>query len=141
MIPGFKHKHLTSLRERDAYKVDSENVSDINIGQLEIKDFPTERIGTGNRVTKFEVARLISFRAVLLEQNAPPMLEIGKETDPEKIAMMELKAKKLPVNLERPRPDGVIITLDPNPMLLPEEISKFEDTLTKDEIKKMIQIR
>ena len=137
MIPGFKKKHLSLLNVRD---VDNVNV-DNERKQLEIKDYPSQRVGTGDRLTKFEVAKLISVRAVLLEQNAPPMVEIGDVVDPEKIAFMELKSGRLPMNLERPRPDGVIMTLDPNKMLLPEETSNVENTLTKDEIKKMINIR
>ena len=137
-IPGFKQTHISLLTER---KETPELEPELEAGQLRIKEYPTERIGTGNRLTKFEVATLISLRAVLLEQNAPPMIEIGDEVDPNKIALMELKAGRLPLNLERPRPDGIIVTFDPNTMLLPEEVTNLENTLTKNEVKKMISTR
>ncbi len=38
--------------------------------------------------------------------NAPPMVDVGDETDPLKIAMMELNANKIPITIRRHLPGG-----------------------------------
>ena len=38
--------------------------------------------------------------------NAPPMVEVRDETDPLKIAMLELKEGKIPIIVRRYLPDG-----------------------------------
>ena len=38
--------------------------------------------------------------------NAPPMVDVREETDPLKIAMMELKENKVPIIVRRYLPDG-----------------------------------
>lgn len=38
--------------------------------------------------------------------NAPPMVDVKGETDPLKIAMMELKENKIPLIIRRFLPDG-----------------------------------
>ena len=38
--------------------------------------------------------------------NAPPMVDVRDETDPLKIAMMELKESKVPIVVRRYLPDG-----------------------------------
>jgi DNA-directed RNA polymerases I, II, and III subunit RPABC2 len=38
--------------------------------------------------------------------NAPIMVKPGNETDPLKIAMMELRARKIPIIIRRYLPDG-----------------------------------
>ena len=46
-------------------------------------------------MTKYERARILGTRALQLSMNAPPMVNVGDETDPLKIAMMELKEHKM----------------------------------------------
>lgn len=41
------------------------------------------------KITKFEKARIIGTRATQLSNNAPPIIDIGTEVDPVKIALME----------------------------------------------------
>ena len=38
--------------------------------------------------------------------NAPPLVDVKAETDPIRIAMMELKANKIPFIVRRHMPDG-----------------------------------
>lgn len=38
--------------------------------------------------------------------NAPPMVDVKDETDPLKIAMMELQENKIPIVVRRYLPDG-----------------------------------
>ncbi len=66
---------------------------------------PAERITT-RYMTKYEKARILGTRALQLSMNAPPMVEVRDETDPLKIAMMELKEQKIPIIVRRYLPDG-----------------------------------
>jgi DNA-directed RNA polymerase II subunit RPB1 len=65
------------------------------------------------RITKFEKARILGTRAMQLSHNAPPLLEIGDEIDPVRIAMREYDAGILPIYVVRRFPDGSIQTVYP----------------------------
>lgn len=66
---------------------------------------PSQRVTT-RYMTKYERARLLGTRALQLSYNAPPMVDPRDETDPLKIAMMELKENKIPLIVRRYLPDG-----------------------------------
>lgn len=57
-------------------------------------------------LTKYERARILGTRALQISMNAPIMVKPGTETDPLKIAMMELRARKIPIIIRRYLPDG-----------------------------------
>jgi DNA-directed RNA polymerases I, II, and III subunit RPABC2 len=57
-------------------------------------------------MSKYERARILGTRALQLSMNAPPMVDTREETDPLKIAMMELKENKIPMIIRRYLPDG-----------------------------------
>jgi len=58
-------------------------------------------------MTKFELARLAGTRALQLSMNAPVTIAVpSNETDPLKIALLELKARTLPLIVRRYLPDG-----------------------------------
>lgn len=57
-------------------------------------------------LTKYERARILGTRALQISMNAPIMVKPGNETDPLKIAMMELRARKIPIIIRRYLPDG-----------------------------------
>ena len=61
---------------------------------------------TTRYMTKYEKARILGTRALQLSMNAPPMVEVRDETDPLKIAMLELKEGKVPIVVRRYLPDG-----------------------------------
>ena len=61
---------------------------------------------TTRYMTKYEKARILGTRALQLSMNAPPMVEVRDETDPLKIAQMELKEAKIPIIVRRYLPDG-----------------------------------
>jgi DNA-directed RNA polymerase I, II, and III subunit RPABC2 len=61
---------------------------------------------TTRYMTKYEKARILGTRALQLSMNAPPMVEIRDETDPLKIAMLELKEGKVPIVVRRYLPNG-----------------------------------
>ncbi|KAJ8315498.1 hypothetical protein KUTeg_007648, partial [Tegillarca granosa] len=66
---------------------------------------PTRRITTPF-MTKYEKARVLGTRALQIAMCAPVMVELEGETDPLKIAMKELKARKIPIIIRRYLPDG-----------------------------------
>lgn len=61
---------------------------------------------TTKYMTKYERARLLGTRALQIAMCAPIMVELEGETDPLKIAMKELKARKIPIIIRRYLPDG-----------------------------------
>lgn len=61
---------------------------------------------TTRYLTKYERARLLGTRALQLSMNAPPLVDIEDETDPLKIAMKELREKKIPLIIRRFLPDN-----------------------------------
>ena len=65
----------------------------------------TERITT-KYMTKYERARVLGTRALQISMNAPVMVDIAGETDPLKIAMKELRERKIPMIIRRYLPDN-----------------------------------
>ena len=61
---------------------------------------------TTRYMTKYERARVLGTRALQISMNAPVMVDIGGETDALKIAMKELREKKIPIIIRRYMPDG-----------------------------------
>mmetsp|Transcript_17779 Transcript_17779/g.39435 ORF Transcript_17779/g.39435 Transcript_17779/m.39435 type:complete len:128 (+) Transcript_17779:73-456(+) len=61
---------------------------------------------TTKYMTKYERARVLGTRALQISMNAPVMVDIGGETDPLKIAMKELRERKVPMIIRRYLPDG-----------------------------------
>ena len=66
---------------------------------------PQERITT-RYLTKYERARVLGTRALQISMNAPVMVDLEGETDPLKIAMKELRERKIPIIIRRYLPDG-----------------------------------
>ena len=64
-----------------------------------------ERITT-KYMTKYERAPVLGTRALQISMNAPVMVDIGGETDPLKIAMKELRERKIPMIIRRYLPDN-----------------------------------
>ena len=57
-------------------------------------------------MTKYERARVIGTRALQLSMNAPPLVDIAGETDPLRIAQIELEKNRIPIIIRRHLPDG-----------------------------------
>jgi DNA-directed RNA polymerase I, II, and III subunit RPABC2 len=55
-------------------------------------------------INKYEKARIIGVRAQQIESGSKPLVDIGRERNPIKIAMMELEQKKLPMLIQRQIP-------------------------------------
>ena len=61
---------------------------------------------TSKFMTKYERARILGSRALQISKNAPLMVDPGDESDPYKLAEMELGEKKIPYIVRRYLPDG-----------------------------------
>jgi DNA-directed RNA polymerases I, II, and III subunit RPABC2 len=61
---------------------------------------------TTRYMTKYERARVLGTRALQISMNAPIMVDNDGETDPLKIAMKELRERKIPMIIRRFLPDG-----------------------------------
>jgi len=61
---------------------------------------------TTRYMTKYERARVLGTRALQISMNAPVMVDIGGETDALKIAMKELRERKIPMIIRRYLPDS-----------------------------------
>lgn len=70
------------------------------------KMVPKELRLTSPFMTKYERARVLGTRALHIAMSAPVMVELEGETDPLRIAMKELKAKKIPIVIRRYLPDS-----------------------------------
>ena len=82
-----------------------------NDGDLELLGSAAPGGGSAERVTtryltKYERARVLGTRALQISMNAPVMVDLDGETDPLKIAMKELRERKIPIIIRRYLPDG-----------------------------------
>jgi len=69
------------------------------------------------KLTKYERARVLGTRSTQISYDAPVLIDTKGETDPYKIAEMELKAKKIPLKLRRYLPGGTYEDLDVNKLI------------------------
>jgi DNA-directed RNA polymerase I, II, and III subunit RPABC2 len=73
------------------------------------------------QMTKFERARILGTRAYQISLNADIMVDPKGETDPLKIAEMELREKKLPINICRYHPNGVMEEFSVQDLIINED--------------------
>lgn len=60
-----------------------------------------------DRLTRFEVARIIGARSLQISLGAPILVKVKKDViDPIDIAEKEFKEIKIPMTIKRPMPDG-----------------------------------
>ena len=67
---------------------------------------PAGQRHTTRYLTKYEKARVLGTRALQISMNAPVYIDVKGETDPLKIATMELEQRKLPLIIRRFLPDN-----------------------------------
>ena len=89
--------------EKDQEGHDGNELSGIRRGLRKVPD--AERI-TSRFMTKYERARILGSRALQISKNAPLMVDPGEESDPYKLAEMELDRRKVPFIVRRYLPDG-----------------------------------
>ena len=70
---------------------------------------------TSRYMTKYEETRILGLRALQISQNAPINVPVPKNmTDPLRIALLELRARKIPMKIRRTLPDNTYEDLDVN---------------------------
>ena len=66
-----------------------------------------------DRLTRFEVARIVGARALQIALGAPILVEVKEnEFDPVKIAEEEFKANRIPMTIKRTLPNNEKIIVD-----------------------------
>jgi DNA-directed RNA polymerase subunit K/omega len=74
---------------------------------------PVPQTTATHKITKFEKSRIIGTRATQLSNNAPPLVDIGTEIDPVKIALKEYDAGLLDIFIIRKYADASYTTISP----------------------------
>ena len=94
--------------DMDGEGVKSEGVVEIGekISESEGRSIKGSERTTTKYMTKYERSRVLGTRALQISMNAPVMVDIAGETDPLKIAMKELRERKIPMIIRRYLPDG-----------------------------------
>jgi DNA-directed RNA polymerase subunit K len=64
-----------------------------------------------DKLTRFEVARLVGARSLQIALGAPILVQT-EEIEPTEIAKLEFKEKIIPITVKRKLPDGNEIVLD-----------------------------
>jgi len=71
-----------------------------------------------DRLTRFEVARIISARALQVSLGAPILIKLKENKfDPISIAEEEFKACKIPMTIKRTLPSGELVVVDIKPAI------------------------
>jgi DNA-directed RNA polymerase I, II, and III subunit RPABC2 len=70
------------------------------------KRVPDDERITSKFMTKYERARVLGTRALQISKNAPLMVDPGDESDPYRLAEIELEKTKIPFIVRRYLPDG-----------------------------------
>jgi len=70
-----------------------------------------------DRLTRFEVARIISARALQVSLGAPILIKPKGKYNPIKIAEEEFKECKIPMTIKRTLPDGEVVVVDIKPAI------------------------
>mmetsp|Transcript_21653 Transcript_21653/g.31514 ORF Transcript_21653/g.31514 Transcript_21653/m.31514 type:complete len:129 (+) Transcript_21653:68-454(+) len=90
------------------YDMSTQNIDGEKMEVLESGSAPTDKTKrvTTRYMTKYERARVLGTRALQISMNAPVMVDIEGETDALKIAMKELRERKIPMIIRRYLPDN-----------------------------------
>jgi DNA-directed RNA polymerases I, II, and III subunit RPABC2 len=73
---------------------------------------------TSNIMTKYEMTRILGIRALQISTGSPILINYGEETDPLRIAQMELRQRKIPIIIKRQLPDGTIEECPANELIV-----------------------
>jgi DNA-directed RNA polymerase subunit K/omega len=65
-----------------------------------------------DRLTRFEVARLIGARSLQIALGAPILTKVEETIDPIEIAKLEFKNKVLPITVKRKLPSGEEVVIE-----------------------------
>ena len=66
-----------------------------------------------DRLTRFEVARIIGARALQIALGAPVLVKVKQDKfDPTSLAEEEFKANRIPMTIRRTLPSGEVVVVD-----------------------------
>jgi DNA-directed RNA polymerase I, II, and III subunit RPABC2 len=85
---------------------EEENKDGGHVGRKKREKIPDNERITSRFMTKYEKARILGSRALQISKNAPLMVDPGDESDPYRLAELELSMKKVPFIVRRYMPDG-----------------------------------
>ena len=113
-LPDLEGEPEDEDEDKESGKIEEEYISDQE-EEDDLTDFQKmltlkqkQDARTSNRLTKYELAALIGFRAQQIAEGAPPFVDVGGLTDPSAIAVKELDEGVLPFTIERPLPSSKI---------------------------------
>lgn len=69
-------------------------------------------------MTRYEKARILGLRATQINNGSPLLVDPKGETNPLRIAQMELRSRKIPFTIRRPIPDGTFEYIDINDLVV-----------------------
>ncbi len=89
------------------------------------EDYPVKRL------TKYEIARVVSARALQLALGAPPLIDPDEfpVKDPVALAIEELLRGVLPMTIRRPEPGGGYVLIPVSKLLSPQNKRYLATTL------------
>jgi DNA-directed RNA polymerase I, II, and III subunit RPABC2 len=73
---------------------------------VQLQPRPNQERVTLPILTRYERGRVLGSRAIQISHGAPPLVDTGGELDPVRIAELELRARKSPLIIRRPLPNG-----------------------------------
>lgn len=85
---------------------------------METKETKEKLIGP-TVMTKFEKARILGLRAQQIDMNAQIMVDPKGEDDSLRLALMELRERKIPFIIRRTLPDGTFQDVSINDLIIP----------------------
>jgi DNA-directed RNA polymerase subunit K/omega len=101
-----EEKELGKIEEE--YPSEAEEDDDLTDFQKMLTLKQKQDTRTSNRLSKYELAAIIGFRAQQIAEGAPPYIDVGSLTDPSAMAAKELDEGLIPFTLERPLPSNKI---------------------------------
>ena len=132
--------HTTDVDDDDDSDMDDDDMAALHGGDEkeeeveiladDVKVKKKEDYVSRKHMTRYERARVLGTRALQLSLRAPPMVEIGAESDPLRIAMKELQEGVIPIKIRRYLPDGSYEDWSANEMIMDPYIDVCGD---KDE--------
>jgi len=98
----------------DELEEDDEDYANDEIIPIELKEIPKEERVTRNKLTKYEMVRILGERQKQLTMGAKPLIKNHTGLSYDVIAEEELKLNMIPFKIKRPLPNGKyeIWTLD-----------------------------
>ena len=80
---------------------------------------PADDRKTSEKLTEYEYTEVVSHRAKQIENGGPIYVDIGDETDPIKMAELEINLKKCPLSIRRLHNNSIAEIWEVNEMTLP----------------------